>query len=210
MAVFQLSRLTWIPLICISALCEEPVYVQSIYAPFMRGSAWKRYLGVWFYPGWPSGAVYTLSICVLFFTTMSWMRYTPLPESQFGGIAVAAGLCLPLVFANVLWPHLHKKWWLYVLVQAVLLIGSFALVQKAPRHTCSTLYGTDYTLSLLPISAFALAFESRRFCPVPGATALASIGIFLLLALPWWRVWQQVRHTENRSRAALEEQRQHG
>ncbi|ETX04225.1 hypothetical protein [Candidatus Entotheonella palauensis] len=193
-------------LICINALCEDPIDVQSIYAPFVKGSSWKRYVGIWLYPGWPSGVVYTVSMCVLYFTAMPMMHQAPL---QLGGVATAAGLCLPILFTNTLWPRFRKKWWPYLLVQTVLLIVSFALIQDAPRHSCPTLYGTDYISSLFPISAVVLIFESRRFCPVNEVTGLASIGIFLLLALPWWRAWRHVRDTENRTRAALEEHPQH-
>lgn len=94
-------------LICICALCEEPVYVQSIYAPFVQGSAWKRCLGMWLYPGWPSGVVYTISICVLFFATMPTVRQ--LPIMPLGGVAIAAGLCQPLVLGNLFWPRHRKK-----------------------------------------------------------------------------------------------------
>jgi hypothetical protein len=196
-------------IICISALCEAPTYVQSIYAPFVRDGAWKRCLGLWLYPGWSSAVVYTISMCVLFYAAMAWMHHESLVKMALGGGAVAAGLCLPLVFTHFLWPSLRQKWWAYLLIQAVLFIISFFIIREAPRHACNALQTTDYLVSLLPISAFTRAFEPRRFCPVNQATALASIGIFLLLALPWLRVWRQVRDTEHRTRAALEEQPQH-
>lgn len=197
-------------LICINALCEGSVDLQCIYAPFVQGGAWKRHLGMWFYAGWPSGVVYTTSICVLFFATMPGLHHKSLPSMPLVGLVVAAGLCLPLVFATTMWPRLNKKWWPYCLVQSVLLIGTIALVQEAPRHSCSTWYGTDYLASLFSISALALVFERHKFCPVYPLTMTASIGIFLLLALPWWRAWRRVRDTENRTRTALEEHRQHG
>ena len=195
--------------ICITALCEAPTYVQSIYAPLVRGGAWKRCLGLWLYPGWSSAVVYTISMCLLFYAAMAWMHHEPFVKMVLGGGALAAGLCLPLVFTHLLWPSLRQKWWAYLLIQAALFIISFFIVREAPRHACSALETTDYIVSLLPLSALTRVFEPRRFCPVNEATALAAIGIFLLLALPWLRVWRQVRDTERRTRAALEEQPQH-
>ena len=196
-------------MICISALCEAPTYVQSIYAPFVRGGAWKRCLGLWLYPGWCSAMVYTISMCVLFYVAMAWMRHAPPALMALRGVAVAAGLCLPLVFTHLLWPSLRQKWWAYLLIQAALFIISFLAIHEAPRHACTALRTTDYIVSLLPISALTRVFEPRRFCPVNTAMALSSISIFLLLALPWRRVWRQVRDTEGRARAALEEHPQH-
>ncbi len=192
--------------ICICALCEDPVYVQSVYAPFVQGSAWKRFIGRWLYPGWPSGAIYTVSICVLFFATMPIMRH--LPMMPLGGLAIAAGVCLPLVIANLLWPRYRSKWWLYVAVQAALLLGAIALAQEAPHHACKAPMGTDYIVSLFPIISF-IPSVAKKFCPVYEVTGIASAAILLLLAFQWWRAWRSVRDTVDRTRTALKEHPQH-
>ncbi len=207
--LIHISIGAYLLIICVNALCEDPVDLQSLYAPFLQGNLWKRCLRMWLYPGWPSGIIYTLSICVLFFATMPPPPHTTPYQMVPASLIVAAGLCLPLVFSTIMWPHLRQKWWLYLLVQAVLFIGSMAIVHEAPRHNCLTLYGTDYVASLLPLSPLVRAVEPSKFCPVYPMTTLASIGIFLLLAWPWWRAWRHIRDIESRTHAALEEHRQH-
>ncbi|PON15562.1 hypothetical protein C2W62_23120 [Candidatus Entotheonella serta] len=68
--LIHISIGAYLLIICVNALCEDPVDLQSLYTPFLQGNLWKRCLRMWLYPGWPSGIIYTLSICVLFFATM--------------------------------------------------------------------------------------------------------------------------------------------
>lgn len=199
----------YLMLICTRALCADPVYVQSIYAPFLQGHAWKRPLGLWLYPGWPSGVLYTFSMCALFFATMPSLRNVSRPDMLFGILAMAGGLYLPLVMGNLLWPRYRKKWWLYVTIQFLLFGLGTALIRSASSHGCSGFETTDYIASLLPITTFAMSFDSSRFCPVWWLTGMTLFITFALLAYQWQREWRHVRDTVKRTRAALEEHPQH-
>lgn len=50
--------------VCAGALCENPVPVRSVYAPFARFGAAGRMCGRLLYPGWQSGALFTLLLWI--------------------------------------------------------------------------------------------------------------------------------------------------
>ncbi len=196
-------------LICTTALCEEPIYVQSIYAPFVQGGSWRRLLGLWLYPGWPSGALYTISVCALFFTTMPAPRHMTPQVVSFGFVAIAGGLCLPLVLGNLLWPRYRKKWWLYMSIQLLFLGLGAAMIQNARPDGCNGFETTDFFASLLPITSFTMSFDSHRFCPVLWVTSSVLLVTFALFAHQCQREWRRIRDTENLAHAALKEHAQH-
>ncbi len=70
--VGALGALILLP-ICVCAMCEDVIKIPSIYLPYVKRGIVGKVAGRFFYPGWPSGVLFTSLI-----------------------IAIAAGLCLTI------------------------------------------------------------------------------------------------------------------
>ena len=202
--------LTYLLPICVGALCEEPQYIQSIYAPFIQGGRWRRPIGALLYPGWASGVLYNTFLLVLLLVLALALSTLPVPEALFGIGALAGGMFLPVVAANALRTRQRGRLLFYLLVQFLLMGLSFMILQFAERHACGWHGGahglsnlTDMLISFFPMSTVVFASDSKRFCPVYWATACSLLAIFLLLGIQCVREWRKVRQTQERTRAVL-------
>jgi hypothetical protein len=92
-------------LIGLFSLCENPRWIRSIYAPYVRrgvvGKTAGRFL---FYPGWQSATTYTLVVMVLF-GSLAMRHVTPDDGLQLALLVALSGLIFPVALTRAIRPR---------------------------------------------------------------------------------------------------------
>ena len=156
-----LSLLLLFPM-CIGLLCESIKPMPSVYRPFVRRGIPGRFVGVFLYPGWPSGVA--LSIVFVVGTVAGYWNpvYKEfLSESASDQVIIALFLgaaVLPFGLIRVFLPRVRKVFVTYIFFQALSIVP-FCIYYLAQAFDAKI----DILLSFFPLSLFiALTLEDKE------------------------------------------------
>ncbi len=138
--------------VCAGALCEEPRWIPSIYRPFARRGFVGRAAGTLFYPGWPSGVLFSLVIFTLYGVLLTFGKTRASAEHELAWAALAGALLLPVALTRAVLPKTKKATMVFCLVQlASVLVTLFSLV-------CDSVLKTHLKnfFAWLPVSALIM------------------------------------------------------
>ena len=107
--------------VCVTALCEEIKPIPSIYLPFVKRGPLGRLAGLIFYPGWPSGLLFTLVAIATYLAIFFGHKWHRLDEDSCCAlmiISMAGALLMPLAVEKIFFKRLKKTFVIYFSLQA--------------------------------------------------------------------------------------------
>lgn len=187
--VFFASCLPIISWIVVDALCEKTSELPSNYALLARKGIPGRLAGLFLYPGWATGVLFTFVIWLVGLQVFRLTDRTLGRElgSLIPGVLLLAGVLLPVI-PMVAWKRFRQKMPLYLLVQVLFLLVFIFLSTIARSHDDSD--SMLLASALFPATAF-YALMARDFSssfqvdlfPLAPASAILVLIIVLCLAM---------------------------
>ncbi|HWB58030.1 MAG TPA: hypothetical protein VG733_00995 [Chthoniobacteraceae bacterium] len=107
--------------ICLTALCEEVKPIPSIYLPFVKRGFLGRIIGMVFYPGWPSGLVFTI-LAFGIYLAIFFRDRNMTERSMLLIISMAGALVMPAAVEKIAFTKLRKPAVVYYSLQAFMAI----------------------------------------------------------------------------------------
>lgn len=189
-----------IPVVVLS-LSETFFLLPSVCHPFVRRGAAGRFAGFFLYPGWPSGAFFTILVAAITAVTF-WSLSPPDPDSEeFAvGITLLGTLLFPAALLGFIPRFAERRFVGYAVLLSTSLIVTFVLQVLAAARGGSPDF-LWYFLWIPPIQLVALSeniYSGILQTIVPAACTGFYAVIVLLLAL---RKLPEIRRVEQ---AALE------
>ena len=105
--------------VCMVAVCEQPRWIPSLYRPFARRGWVGRMVGRIFYPGWPSGVLFTLLMFGGFAALFAYYRLFNDEDARVRYVAGLGTLLLPTALARTVLRRFNRPVATFFLVQAV-------------------------------------------------------------------------------------------
>ena len=136
--------------VCAVAVCEQPRAIPSLYRPFVRRGWAGRTVGRFFYPGWPSGVLFTLAVFGGFAALFARLRYFNDDEAAVRFVAALGTLLLPTALARTVLRRFQRPVATFFLVQVA------SVVVLIFCSVCDNALGTQLKLRItahLPLAA---------------------------------------------------------
>jgi len=183
---------------CMDAVCERPLTLRTLYLPFARRGAPGRLLGRLFYPGWPSGMLFTA--VALAGLALYWSRLGMTPRAVHAiALALPAFVLFPLAITQLLAPRTQRRWTWYGAAQlgggfaAILWLIMASVVSRSPDVEC-----VCPTIALL---ASMRSTSAAVAAPCRSANALALLAMVGFLCLHQRAAWRELSAAERRAAA---------
>jgi hypothetical protein len=195
--------------VLIGAVSEQICAVPSVYRPFLRKGFLGRMFGKLFYPGWPSGVFFALSmfaVCLV----QGWYRFyqklptnPTAPRDEVQGFivltAIVGAFFMPVALLRITRLKLGFPAVFYFLFQAMLSLLSIVGLLFTEYRPQNTMYhgpsAAEQFIDCIPLCALIHAKRIWDWSPNQLMTVLAGVIIFTLLTLlvlgiamiPAWR-----------------------
>lgn len=108
--------------ICVTALCEDIKPIPSIYLPFVKRGALGKLGGLIFYPGWPSGFLFTIIAFVGYLVIFAGKKQLQEEDSVLLIVSMGGGLLMPLAVTQLFFSKFSKPFAVYVSLQIFMCI----------------------------------------------------------------------------------------
>jgi len=170
--------------LCMDALGEQPRFIPSIYAAFVRRGLLTRIAGRFLYPGWPSGVLFTLVATGVYVAMMYAYGFTTDDHVRGMTSALPGTLLFPLAVILAIRPGMKNimAGYLGVLIACIILTVVGLSIHGALSHV------SLLPLSLLPPSAFILHMiqegDDPSWIPVTAAVSLLALFVLFLRMRP--------------------------
>lgn len=168
--------------VCAIALCEQPRHILSLFRPFARRGWAGRALGKLLYPGWPFGALFTVTIFGGFGLLLRSQKVFAGADHLVQFIAALGSLLLPVALIRLALPKTRHPAALFLGVQLFcIIVMIFCSVCDGALRTHFKDWSAVLPLSALFISLGENASETAGRMPLVGLATLA--GLVVVLAL---------------------------
>lgn len=186
----------------VGALVEEPVAILSVYQPFARRGFFGRLLGRLFYPGWPSGMLYTVGVLAGFAGVLALQGLLDTGWGVLGYLAFGGSLFVPAALLRLAVRPPRRMLALFIGVQTIALAGAAGLriIDNVTESHAAELLAVFPPSMLLVVGTGGVREGSLELATVVTAavTLLATLVLLILAA----RSFRQISAWE---RASLEE-----
>lgn len=110
--------------VCITGLFEDVKPIPSIYLPFVKRGFFGRLAGWLFYPGWPSGLLFTILVFAAYIAIFSGFKTPYDGEIILAFISMGGALLMPLAIEKLFFAKLKKTAVVYFSVQVFMIVAS--------------------------------------------------------------------------------------
>ena len=118
--------------VCVTALCEEIKPIPSIYLPFVKRGYFGRLAGLLFYPGWPSGFLFTIFAFVAYLAIFMPRKMTVDEDGLLMIISMGGAILMPLAVEKLFFERLKKTFVVYFALQAFMGLSVFLAAAVKP------------------------------------------------------------------------------
>lgn len=165
--------------ICADALCEAPRTIRSVFTPFTSRGVPGCLAGLFLFPGWPNGLLFTLALLAVFGGVVGLVQGRPGDPMTALLASVPGALLFPSGLILALRPRTANLGPAYLVIQiAFFIVAMIALALHAAFPTLTLM-----PLSLLPPVAFVLHLFRKGGDLITPLTALASAAALVLLLM---------------------------